>query len=132
MSADAPTLPDTDTAYRRVMDDAYAGAVLQTLAARGYPARHEKQASELLGLAARVVAMTPALEKAAGVADPYGEAADALDNLAAQSGLWPTKQAAEADNALRAAADRLAQDPDLYNAVLALKAAEADRYAAAR
>lgn len=115
-------LPSADDAFDTLYSRAYARGVLEVMASRGYPARTEKQAADLLDIAARVRAAAPA-EKEAG--DLYAEAAGDLARL---TGGAPArgKEAADREAGFARAAQALAADPAVYNAVLAIKADEAD------
>lgn len=123
------TLPDVNTAYQNVFDGLHNRIFFGRLASRGHTCHNDKQAAVLLELAGKLEGAELEAQQKVGAdsSDPYVAANAALDNVLAASGFTSgTKQAAaEAENSLEAAAAELAQDPTIYDSVLALKAAEA-------
>lgn len=111
-------LPSADAGLDTLFARVYAPAVLDFMASRGYPARTEKAARDLLEVVGKVKEHAPAArEKSAG--DLYGAAVEALDRFSGA----PTKRASDA---LAEAAEAVSRSPEIYNAVLAVKAAELD------
>lgn len=125
-------LPDPKVAYDTLYRDVYASSFFGRLAQHGVTPATEKQAEHFLGLAGklRAYAEDDRTKQAADAADPVAEAESALDSVLARNGFGRlTKAAQEADVARHNAAVRLANDANVYNAVLTLKAAQAQEVA---
>lgn len=126
----AAALPDADTAFGNLFQGVHQRVVLDTLAARGHAPRTVKQAHWMLEIASQVAAAdeSAAVKQAEDAHDPYYQAHVGLAAALQQRGIAdPVKEAAarDLDHASRRYAAQLAQDPTIYNSVLALKAAEA-------
>ena len=129
----AATLPDPDAAYSHLFDQVHARIFFTKLGQAGYTPRNEKEAQEMLELAGklRMVRQDPAVKQAADDSGRFAQANQALDTVLGQHGMdGSIKQASaqEQDVALDQAVDLLAQDHNIYNSVLSLKAAEAQGY----
>lgn len=119
MSNDSQTqLPDSNEAFN-VVFDIHQRAFFGKLASLGIEPENEKQAANLLDMAAKLRGVPMQLDKEAEQEDPYEQANSALETT-----LYGRTQVAA-----KTAASQLAQDPAVYNAVLALKGAEASAYA---
>jgi hypothetical protein len=124
------TLPDQDTAYDTLFNGVQQRVFFQKMASRGYTPQNAQQAQTMLDTAGRInaVAEHTQVKTAAAQNDPYAMAGRALDAVLGQVGLdGPIKQAQDREtaNAYQNAAYYFAQDPAIYNSVLAMKAAEA-------
>lgn len=114
-----------DTLFQRVHSQVFFGKLAQA----GIPVNTEKDAADLLELAGKLRSIPQTKSAQAGI---YAGASQALDHVMAANGLdGNLKQAQARDQhfALGNAAAQLAQDPEIYNAVLSLKAAEAQQIA---
>lgn len=123
------TLPDTQTAYDNLMGGLHNRVFFETLAVHGHKPGTVKQAQAMLDLAGRLEVVAQAEEQTKEASDPYSEALSGLDEVLAASGLdygVKSARATEVDLALTEAAQSFAQDPVLYDSVLALKAAQAE------
>lgn len=127
-------IPDADTAYQNVFQGAYGRVFLDTLASRGYGAATEKDAMDLFALGNQVAAATEAAAvKKASDGGRFAGAVQDLGRVLGNAGLPdPVKQAAagDMDRAALHVGAALAEDPVLYNSILALKVAEAREGAA--
>jgi hypothetical protein len=120
-------LPDPGTAYNHLFGNAHARVFFTKLAAvYGFPAETPEDQQYLLQLAGRLRHVAQSEKEAAD--SPYGSALSALDQVMGATGMDQPVQAArhqEQEMAIKAAAAELAEDPMIYNSVLALKANEA-------
>lgn len=120
-------LPPADAAYNNLFDDVHARVFFTKLASvYGFPAETPEDQQYLLQLAGRLRHVAQA-EKTASVS-PYGAALSSLDQVMGAAGMDQPMQAAraqEAEMSIKQAAAELAEDPTIYNSVLALKAQEA-------
>lgn len=127
-----PTLPDPQTAYTHLFQNVRADVLFRKLASYGIQPTTDKEAEDLLELAGKLrLAEESQPIKQAGQSR-FGEPNLALDRVLGDKGLdGPVKQAAsqEQNLAVQQYACRLAEDPYIYNAVLALKQAQADALA---
>lgn len=132
MSATAtqPLLPDPQTAYDHLFQGVHQNVFFNKLAAAGYGYETPEQATHLLNLAGhlRRVQDEERVKSAGDAPDPYAAALAHLEGAATAAGFSGVKTAAaqERDWAIKQAAADLMQYPELYNSVLALKAADAD------
>ena len=108
-------------AQDKLMADVYAPVFFQQLAARGYAPQDEKQAADMLDLAGQVaVAQRDPRVQATEQPSAYKQAADALQNV-----LGSSQQ--DVRQSRWNVAVKAASDPAVYNSVLALRVAEAER-----
>lgn len=122
-------LPDPDAAMDAIVENIQLPAFFNKLAQCGYAPRNQKEAADLLELAGKLqyAAEQQGHSKQAGDDDSmFDEASRDLDALFKQAGV----EAPQHDVAARQAAYDLAQDAGIYNAVLSVKAAEAQQVAA--
>lgn len=126
----ANLLPDPQAAYDHLFQGVHQRVFFQKLANAGYACDSPQQAGYLLDLAGRLRLANEehAVKTASAANDPYAAALAHLDGALQQSGYGSVKQAAAADEewAIKSAAADLMDDPDMYNAVLSLKQAQAD------
>lgn len=124
----AAGLPDLQTAYDTLFQGVHGRVFFQSLAGRGIVPQSEKQASAMLEIAGKLRAYreSEGVKEAEQAADPFARANAALDNVLAGSGFTSRAKAAEAASARASAAAQLSADPGIYNAVLSMKAAEAE------
>ncbi len=96
-----------------ILHGVYAPAYFQKLAERGYTAKNEKEAQELieLGLKLAEVGAQPQTSRS-----KYATAVNAFDSL--------SRGEQDADYQLKQAAVQLAQDPAIYASAMVLQAAE--------
>ena len=123
-----PTLPEPQAAINTLFSNVSAEVFFGKLASAGIQPQNQKEASDLLDLAGRLrlVEQDPRAKQAS--ASPYAQMVTELDSVLARNGLdGNIKQAAvqEHEIAVKQAAARLAQDPEIFNAVLSVKAAQA-------
>jgi len=128
--AQAPALPDPDTAYQNLFDGIHQRVFFNKMAAYGYVPQTPAQAQYMLEMAGtlRAVEQEAAVKQAADENDPYFLAKQHLNQVLGVHGLDGGIKQAQAQNdafAIKQAAYELANDPLLYNSVLSLKAAEA-------
>jgi hypothetical protein len=131
----ANPLPNPEQAYNHLFDTVHGQVFFGKLAEAGFAPTTQKEAQDMLELAGklRLAEEDPQVKQAAAAASPLSQAANALDGVLTQNGMdGQLKQAAavEQDTALKQAVGHLLQDRDVYNSVLALKAAEAEQIAA--
>ena len=125
-------LPDPQNAYGFISTEVQQKAFFNKLASFGIQPSTQKEAQDLLDMAGklRIAQQNGELQKQAENGSRFGKALSALDNTMSRNPR--VKQAAERehDHAVRQAVAQLAGDPDIYNSVLSLKAAQADEAAA--
>ena len=131
----ASPLPNPEQAYNHLFDTVHGQVFFGKLAEAGYVPQTQKEAEDMLQLAGklRLAEQDPAVKQAAAASSPLSQAAGALDGVLTENGMdGQLKQAAatEKEAALQQAVAHLLKDPDVYNSVLALKAAEAEKIAA--
>ena len=128
----AATLPDPQAAYSHLFGNVHAQTFFGRLAQGGYAPRSEKEAQDLLELSGKLRVVENQQKTASAGSNPYATASAALDKAAAARGITGLNQARvqEHDVAVKQAAATLMADPGIYNAVLSLKAAEAEAVAA--
>jgi hypothetical protein len=129
-TATQPLLPDPQAAYDHLFQGVHQRVFFAKLAAAGYDVSTPQQAGDLLKLAGtlRVAQEEQQVKAAAAGTDPYAAALANLEGVMTDAGFSGVKTAAarEQDYAIKQAALDLMGDPDMYNAVLALKAHDAD------
>lgn len=118
-NAEMPTIEEAQLA---VFDNVYKQLFFQKMASAGFAPQTEDQAAQLLDIAAEL--------RHVAVAEQYKQAGDARDflggalhSLQAYTGTAPVEKTAS----YREVARNLASHPDYFNAMLALKADEANR-----
>ena len=129
--SDQNPLPEPGVAYDHLFDNVHSKVFFGKLAEFGYAPQTEKEAQDMLGLAGKLRAaqQDPQVKQAAADSSPFAQANVALDNVLGHAGLDGHSKEAEAqreDAFLDQAAANMAQDPDIFNSVLSLKAAEAE------
>jgi hypothetical protein len=121
-------LPEPQAAYQTLFDEIHQRVFFQKMAAHGYDPSSPEQANQMLIDAGKLrnVEQSDHYKQAAAANDPYAQASAHLDRVL---GVNPhQKQAQEAEITMRKAASALARDPRFYNAVLSLKAHEANQF----
>lgn len=120
-----PSLPTPQAAFDNVLQLAQR-VFFQKCAQAGFSPRNSQEAEMMMNAADNLYAVDQAAQVKAAAAgnDPLSAIFNASTKLAEQYGV-KSAAAAEANGAL-ALGNQLAQDPTLYNSVLALKSAEAD------
>jgi hypothetical protein len=122
------SLPDPETAYNNLFNGVHQQVFFGRLAAHGVAPQTEKEAEDLLMLAGRLRSAEEQ-EKTAGDSR-FGAPLAALDGVLSDEGMAKSAYDMEEAYSIKMAAAELAQDPTIYNSVLALKAAEAEAIAA--
>jgi hypothetical protein len=118
------TLPDANAAYGTLFDNVHAQVFFGKLASYGIQPGTEKEAADLLEIAAQLRGVDNPV-KQASEQSRFGNAVQALGSVVSSTPYGQKQAAIAQDNAIKQAAATLAQDPNLYNSVLALKAYEA-------
>jgi len=122
-------LPEPQAAFETLQNNVSNNVFFQKLAQHGFAPANEKEAGELLDLAGKLRVVDQTTKAAGDSQSDFSQASAALDNVMSVRGLEnPVKSAAayEEQEALSAYANQLANHPDLYNAVLSVKQAQAD------
>lgn len=128
-------LPSPQEAHDALYQGIHNRVFFHKLAAAGYHPRSREEAAWMLETGAKLHYMTEAqqVKQAAAQDNPFFQMNRYLDQVASQHGIdFGTKQAAaqEAEVGIKKAAAALAEDPAIYNAVLALRTHQAnDDYA---
>lgn len=119
------TLPSPQDAYNHIFDNVHARVFFSKLASEGHEPQNEKEAQDLLQLAGRLRHIDVQTQEKKASASKFSGALSALDKVLGQDSRY--KQASQQEEALaiKQAADMLANDDSIYNAVLSLKANEA-------
>lgn len=120
------TIPDRDAAFNTLYSDIHNRVFFNKLASAGYVPENMAQAQAYLDMGEQLLATsTMSIKQAADANDPVLLAKQALDNyLGVNSLTYQNHEEAERLSIQKTAA-ALAQNPEIYNAVLVLKAAEA-------
>lgn len=120
------TLPDPQTAYDTLFSRVHAQVFFNKCASAGIVPQTQEQAQEMLNIAGklRMVTQDAQVKAAAAVDDPFQQMSRSLDGVISEYGLAQPSHL-EVERGYKQAGDELANDPELYNAVLAMKAAEA-------
>lgn len=116
-------LPEPAAAHDHLYDRVHSQVFFGRLASRGYPVHNEKQAMELLQLAA-IARQNGAQEKQAAES-PYSGVLSAVQQVMADRGMQTPR--VDETLAIKQAAAELAEDPDIYNSMLSLMAYEAQQ-----
>lgn len=117
-------LPNAADAYTTLFDNVHAQVFFGKLASYGIQPTTEKEAADLLQIAAQLRTVDNPVKQASDHSR-FGGAASALGSVVSSTP-YGQQQAAIAENqAVKQAAATLAQDPSLYSAVLSLKLQEA-------
>ena len=126
------SLPGTKEAYDTLFQGIHERVFFAKCAAAGFAPRTRDEANWMLDTAfkLRQVSEAKQVKEAASQDNPFFKMNAALDKLMAEHGLdqYQKQAAFEAQEVgFRKAAAELANDPTFYNAVLSLKAAEAQQ-----
>jgi|TARA_R110000824_G_scaffold29652_7_gene98491 hypothetical protein len=121
-------LPNPEDAYNNLFEGVHANVFFGKLANHGFQPQSEKEAADLLQLAGRLRHVDETEKAASADQSRFEGASQALDGILSGAGLGNVKAAQahnEEDQAIKAAAAQLAEEPLFYNSVLSLKAHEA-------
>jgi len=116
-------LPTQDQAIQTLLGDVSHRVMFETLSARGYPITSQKQAETILEISDMLEA-SPVVKQAEEANDPF---LLARNDLAQYLGQSPVKQAEEYELGCQRAASYFFQQPAIRDAVLSLKAAQAQQ-----
>lgn len=129
------SLPDPNLAYRHLFDNIRARVVFHKLAnVYGVVPQNRKEADAIMEMAgkARLLKEAQETQKVAGDAtSPIFAASKGLDAQLAKFGYGDLSKQAEAreeELSIKHAAADFMTDPDIYNSVLSLKAAQAEAF----
>lgn len=122
-------LPDANTAYSRLFDGIHQQVFFHKMASYGCAPESPEQAAAMLEGAIRLrhIEEQMAYKQAQDASDPFVAANQYLAGLMGEQ--QPVYKQAEAESAISDMAADLMQNPEFYNSVLSLKAAEAGEYA---
>lgn len=120
----AASLPNPQDAYNQLYQDVHAQVFMGKLASYGIQPTTEKEAADLFAIAGQLRHIDGP-EKQAAAQSRFGGASDALGTIMNQTPAGQQQSAASHQQAIKSAAAQLSQDPSIFNAVLSLKAAEA-------
>lgn len=120
----AASLPNPQDAYNQLYQDVHAQVFMGKLASYGIQPTTEKEAADLFAIAGQLRHIDGP-EKQAADQSRFGGASSALGTIMNQTPAGQQQAAASHQQAIKSAAAQLAQDPSIFNAVLSLKAAEA-------
>lgn len=123
-----PALPTPEDAFTLLSTQVHQQAFFGKLASYGIEPQTEKEANDLFEMAGNLRAAGVNVSAPAVAAEPTSPIEKAAQQLAGEMGQNPAQDAH--DQALKSACAQLAQDPNVYNAVLSLKADEAEKLAA--
>lgn len=117
-----------EQAYTTLVNEVVAPYFFEKLAANGIKPSTTKEAEEMYAAAQKLHALYMAAreKEAAASTTKMAEANARLDNVLAAAGLAPQAPVNEKFAAFRAAADVVAAQPNIANAVLSLQSAIAD------
>ena len=119
-------LPDPQTAYDTLLHGVHERVFFHKLAAAGLVPSTPEEAAAMLDTAfqLRMLRESPNVKQAAAENNPVFQMQTGLHSLMEQYGLRQQQHATDIN--IKHAAASFADDPVMYNAVLALKAAEAE------
>lgn len=127
--AETNALPDPQTAYNNLLMGVHQRLFFQKVAGAGMAPRSADEAHWMLDTAFKLRAAeeSQAVKAAQAGNNPFYRMNQDLDAALSRHGLAP--QRPEVELGVKQAAARLAQDPTIYNSVLALKVEEAAQFA---
>lgn len=133
MSAQAPAVPDQDTAFNNLFLGVRSRAFFHKLASHGFVPSTPEQERNYLILAEETKRYMshPTVKAASDSRDPVAAAVRDLQAHMSHRGITPATKLANDQLVIDQAADQFLNDPTIYNSVLSLKAAEAAEFAAA-
>lgn len=132
MTQTQPTLPDPQTAYDTVLQDVHARIFFNKCASAGFAPRSQEEAQAMLDTAGRLRQLNAVAREKAGSDSPYLQMNRALTETMAKQGFdHAALPHEEVEHSYKEAAAFFANDPNLYNSVLALKVDEAEQTAKA-
>lgn len=128
----ANTLPDPEVAYSHLFDNVHAEVFFGKLAQAGISPENEKEAKDLLELSGSLRGVVQAEKQAAEAESRFAHPRSRLEEILGSHNVYGGQQKQahdrEAAMALDQAARYLMDQPDIYNSVLSVKAAEATQY----
>lgn len=119
--SNAATLPDPQTAYNTLFDEVHSEIFFRKCAAAGIHPESAEDAQIMLETAGRLRAVKQA--EAAPPTSVFRQLKTAADQLFGAHA--PQAARHEQEQSIKAAADAILSDPKYYNAVLSVKAADA-------
>jgi len=125
MAQNTQALPDPAEAYQQLFNNVHAQVFIGKLASYGIHPSTEKEAADLFDLAGQL-RHVDSNEKQAENHSRFTGAVSALNSVLGASPQTVQQNYANRSQAVKQAAFELSKDPSVYNAVLSLKAAEAE------
>lgn len=119
------TLPTPEQAYDTIFGRVYTQVFFNKIASAGYQPRTQDEVQHIFNTTRnlRRIEESAQVKQASAQENPYFQMSQGLETVMQQYGLGqPNHQ--ESDIDCKQAADYLMNDPEIYNAVLALKAEE--------
>ncbi len=116
-------LPSAEEAYTNLFDGVHTQVFFGKLASYGIQPATEKEAMDLLTLAGQLRHVDG--EKQAADGSRFSGAVNALESIYTETPAGQAQKSASADLAIEKAAEELMENPEIYNSVLSLSAAEA-------
>ena len=123
MAQKTQALPDPNQAYEHLFDGVHAKVFLSKLASYGIQPTTDRETNDLFELAGKLRHVDNSAKQASD--SRFGSALSALDSALSSTPAGHQQAAASRAQAIKQAAHSLSQDPEVYRAVLSLKAAEA-------
>ena len=123
-TATGSTLPDPTTAYNHLYESVHAEVFFRKCAAAGYVPDSQEEAVAMLQTAAQLRGLNKQAAAPTPKTSPILALKQAVDQAAGANS--PRAVAAQQDYVLKQAADELLSDPNIYNSILVLKAAQAE------
>lgn len=126
-SSAAPQLPSPQQSVEQLFRTILAPIFFEQLAKRGHPVNSDNQAGELLKIASalRSARVHPQNKPASTDGDTYTRACQALDAALQMLNVNIASEDANRDTNIDATIKQWMANPEVYNAVLSLKSAEA-------
>lgn len=126
-------LPDPTTAFNTLATKVANSVFFHKCAAAALVPRTEEEAQAMLSCSYKLAALAEnaSVKAAAATSNPFLSLDKAADGLMDRFGLSQQKAAAAHANECREVSRHFAADPEIYNSVLSLKAADAQRASAA-
>jgi len=122
-------LPDPNTAYDILFQNVHSRVFFNKCAAAGFSPSNAQEATQMLEIAGKLrqISEHSQVKQAEAQDNPYFQMGSSLDHIMQTYGLASGPQVMDVNESYKQAADALIVDPTYYNAVLSLKAAEAEQ-----